>query len=235
VNSARRKHAFLLSLCALCAILFTGLGIWQVERRAWKLRLIADVEQRIHAPPRPAPGPAEWNGLSRDNAQYRRVRVHGTFLNDRETLVKAVTAYGEGYWIITPLETAWGTVLVNRGFVPPDRREPARRTQLAGKVAVEGLLRMSEPEGAFLRQNDPAHERWYSRDVEAIGRARRLGRVAPYFIDADARSGQGEWPIGGLTVVAFRNAHLEYALTWFALALLSIAGVTILTKRPRDW
>jgi surfeit locus 1 family protein len=81
---------------------------------------------------------------------------------------------------------------------------------------------MSEPGGRFLRQNQPAEDLWYSRDVAAIAVKRRLGRVAPFFIDAEA-AGQG-YPIGGMTVVRFRNTHLVYALTWFALAALAAFG-----------
>src|SRR6185503_1611251 len=108
---------------------------------------------------------------------YRPVRVTGRFLHDRETLVQAATARGPGYWVMTPLRTDAGwTVLVNRGFVPPERRDrTARRAgEPLGPVSVAGLLRMTEPGGAFLRSNDPQRERWYSRDVAAIGRSRRL-------------------------------------------------------------
>ncbi|MET0271314.1 MAG: SURF1 family cytochrome oxidase biogenesis protein, partial [Sphingomonas sp.] len=70
------------------------------------------------------------------------------------------------------------------------------------------------------------------RDVRAIARARRVGPVAPFFVDADAAPNPGGWPVGGLTVVAFRNSHLVYALTWFALAGLSLFGA-VLTLRSR--
>ncbi len=86
---------------------------------------------------------------------------------------------------------------------------------------------MSEPKGGFLRSNDPAADRWYSRDVAAISAARGLTDTAPYFIDADATANPGGLPVGGLTVIAFRNTHLVYALTWFALALM----LTVFTIR----
>ncbi len=124
--------------------------------------------------------------------------------------------------MLTPLDTGGFTVLVNRGFVPPDRRDkvPAPATP----VTVRGLLRVTEPGGGFLRTNDPAADRWYSRDVAAIARRRGLAHTAPYFIDAAATPG-ADWPRGGLTVVTFRNNHLVYALTWFGLAAL-LAGMT---------
>lgn len=216
-----RPRALLAGLAVAVAVAgFVALGVWQLERRAWKLDLIARVEARLAAEPVAAPGPDAWADLSRAGDEYARVRVAGRFRHDREAAVLAVTELGSGYWIVTPLETPGFTLLVNRGFVPPDRRDPARRPegQVAGEVAVAGLLRLTEPGGGFLRANDPAAGRWYSRDVAAIAAAAGLGgAVAPYFVDADATPNPGGWPVGGLTVVRFRNTHLGYALTWFAL------------------
>ena len=214
-------------VCALAAGLFAGLGVWQVERRAWKLQLIERVDQRIHAAPVAAPGPARWAGILPAADEYRRVRISGRFLNGRESQVQAVTDHGRGYWVLTPLETGEGfTVLVNRGFVPAERRAPESRAagQVEGPVTVTGLVRMTEPNGAFLRSNDSAAERWFSRDVAAIAAARGLGTVAPYFIDAEPMPGGAGRPLGGLTVIAFPNNHLVYALTWFTLALMALAA-----------
>ncbi|MGO4714830.1 SURF1 family protein [Bradyrhizobium sp. 2TAF24] len=214
----------------------TALGVWQVERRAWKLDLIDTVEQRIHAAPVTAPGPAAWPAITPASAAYRRVTVRGHYLNDRETRVQAVTDLGPGFWVVTPLITDAGfTVLVNRGFVPTERRDPATRQNgdIAGQTAVTGLLRLTEPKGAFLRANDAATDRWYSRDVAAIAAARGLGTVSPYFIDADAADLPGGAPRGGLTVVAFPNNHLVYALTWFALAAM-LAGLSAFVTRD-EW
>ena len=154
-------------------------------------------------------------------------------LNRQATLVQAVTDYGAGFWVLTPMKTDAGwTVLVNRGFVPAERRAAATSGP-AGVTTATGLLRITEPKGGFLRSNDPAADRWYSRDVAAIARARRLSHVAPYFIDADATPNPGGYPIGGLTVIAFPNSHLSYALTWFTMAILSIVGLVLLLRRER--
>ena len=171
-----------------------------------------------------APGPDRWDAVNAKNDAYRRVIASGTFRHDRETLVQAVTERGAGYWVVTPLETPGFTLLVNRGFVPKDRREAKARAagNVAGPVTVTGLLRVTEPGGAFLRSNDPVAGRWFSRDVAAIAQAKGLGRVAPYFVDADASPNPGGYPLGGLTVVRFRDHHMVYALTWFALCALSL-------------
>lgn len=228
-NAPARSASLSTSLIILSLLgiaVLSALGVWQLERRVWKLALIDRVEQRIHAVPSAMPAPSAWPAVNAKDDEYRRIAVTGRFLNDRETLVQAVTDYGGGFWVLTPLQTADGAiVLVNRGFVPPDRRDPAtrRKGNPSGTVSVTGLLRMTEPKGGFLRKNDPHAGRWYSRDVAAIAAARGLPQVAPFFIDADRTPNPGGYPLGGLTVVRFPNNHLIYALTWFGLALM-IAG-----------
>ena len=231
------KRALLLALLALATLLFAALCWWQLERRTWKLALIDAVAARVHAAPVPAPGPPQWPRLTEGIDAYRHVVVEGVLRNDRETLVRASTDAGPGYWVVTPLRTTGGfTVLVNRGFVPPEQRSPGTRSQPppAGRVRIVGLLRMSEPGGRLLSANRPGEDRWYSRDVGAIAARRDVGPVAPYFVDADATGAPGGWPRGGLTVVSFANNHLAYAATWLALALMSaFAFLTVWrTGRP---
>lgn len=230
----RSARALFAGMALLMAAGFVALGIWQVERRAWKHALVASVGSRIHTAPVAAPGPAAWPAISGAGDAYRHVRVTGRFRHDRETLVQAVSDLGRGYWVMTPLETPGFTILVNRGFVPPDRRSPATRTagNPPGTVTLSGLLRVTEPGGGFLRTNDPEGGRWYSRDVAAIAAAQDLGRAAPYFIDADGAPNAGGYPVGGLTVIRFPDNHLGYALTWFALALLSLAAACYVLRSP---
>ncbi|MGK5081287.1 SURF1 family protein [Janthinobacterium sp. HLX7-2] len=217
-----------LALALLAGILFAGfcaLGTWQVKRLVWKLDLIERVEQRVHAPATDAPGPAAWASVTQQTDEYRHVRLSGTYLPIFNTLVQATTALGSGYWLVTPLRTADGsTVLVNRGFVP--KRENIGASTPAGTVSIDGLLRISETGGGFLRENSPATQHWYSRDVAAIAKSHMLSNVAPYFVDAKEKSETApDAPVGGLTVISFHNSHLVYALTWFALALM-VAGIS---------
>ncbi|MGH8445000.1 MAG: SURF1 family protein [Solimonas sp.] len=237
-SRAGRSPAALGLLAVVAVALFAGLlalGSWQVHRLAWKLDLIARVDARVHAPPAAAPDRAQWPGINAENDEYRHVALAGRWLPGAGTLVQAVTEKGPGFWVLAPLQTADGDiVLVNRGFVPAGQREAARQPP-PGPVAVTGLLRLGEPGGGFLRRNDAAADRWYSRDVAAIAAARGLpaAGVAPYFVDADAGTDPEAWPSGGLTVVRFHNSHLVYAITWYTLALMVLLAAALVARH--EW
>ena len=210
-----------------------------MQRLAWKNDLIARVAARAHAGPVAAPAQDQWPALQADPAahEYRRVRITGELMHGAEQLVQAVTDRGAGFWVMAPLRTTDGSVVwVNRGFVPSvslwqSTREAARCT---GPATVTGLLRRSEPGGGFLRRNDPAAGRWFSRDVPALAAAAGLppAAVAPYFVDAgaDTPCATPEGPVGGLTVLRFSNNHLVYALTWFALAAMTAAATVFVAR-----
>jgi len=234
-TDTRSRGARWLMLLALVTVslVTAALGIWQVQRLAWKRDLIARVEARVAAAPVAPPPQAEWPRITPEAYEYRRVTASGTYLHDKEALVVASTERGPGYWVMTPLAREDGTiVIVNRGFVPPDRRSAASRAAdiAVAEGTVTGLLRMSEVGQWILRANDPATDRWYRRDPTAIGAARGLAPVAPFFIDADATANPGGWPVGGLTRVAFSNNHLVYVLVWFALALLAAGGAVYVLR-----
>lgn len=214
-------------------LVLIGLGTWQMERRAWKRELLAQVEARVHAPARPVPVPAVWPRLTRAADEYRHVVLRGRFDHAREALVYAVRGdedgppKGQGFLVVTPLLRADGPpVLVNRGFVPQALRDPAARAegQVSGEVEVRGLLRMPEDASWFVPANDPARDAFYRRDPVEIAAARGLAGAAPFMVDADATPVPGGWPLGGGTRIAFPNRHLEYALTWYGLAA-TLAGV----------
>jgi surfeit locus 1 family protein len=218
------RPVVLLAACALACAGFVALGVWQLQRLAWKEALVARVERNVNAVPMPAPGRADWAKVGAED-EYRRVKASGRFDFAHEVQVAATTELGSGYWVLTPLRTQDGSwLLVNRGFVPPELRGQVPRGPADGEVV--GLLRFTEPGGRFLQANVPAAGRWYSRDVTSIAAAQGLtGAVAPFFLDEVASAGtETRWPRPGLTVLRFRNDHLVYAVTWFALAAMMAAG-----------
>ena len=249
---ARRLRQAVLAVVGIALFLgFIALGTWQVQRRAWKLALIERVEQRVHAAPVALPPSPEWPQVSAASHEYLPVTAQGQWLPEKTVLTQALTELGSGFWVMTPLQQADGTqVLVNRGFVPQEQRAKWLATPLSASApttaTIQGLLRMSEPDGGFLRTNAPAEQRWYSRDIAAMGRALQLPQAAPFFIDAGLPPPPGSaptpvtestWPRAGMTVVRFSNSHLVYALTWYGLALM-VAGagwyVARYERRLRD-
>ncbi len=219
-----------------------GLGVWQLQRLAGKTELIGQVETRIALPPIAAPGPGDWPALDFGDADYLPVVLQGAFRHDAEAHVfVSLTAPhgplgGSGYFVLTPLLTAEGWwVIVNRGFVPEDGKDPATRSegQREGPVEIVGLLRRPQGRNAFTPADDIAGNVWFTRDPASVGAAFGIPAVAlaPYYVDAayDAAA-PGGLPQGGETTITFANNHLQYALTWFGLALC-LAAVAIARMR----
>jgi surfeit locus 1 family protein len=206
-------------------ILLLGLGTWQVERLQWKLGLIAVRDAGIHATPTALP--ATLDGAR--SLEFHPVRAAGRFVNERELYLVAPSLRGDaGYHVITPLLLeSGGILLVDRGFVPTDREAPATREagELQGTISVTGLLRLPT-EGKpswFTPANDPARNLWFYWDLGAMASAEQLDRVLPFYIEADASPNPGGLPEGGQTVTELPNNHLQYAITWYALAVALVA------------
>jgi surfeit locus 1 family protein len=234
-ESAKALRELLLPgiLTVIGIAILIGFGIWQLERLSWKEALIAQVEARTKAPAAPLPSENQWSKINTADDEYRRVTLQGNFRHDRETLVYTVQSEnprgfsGPGYFVMTPLELASGaSVIVNRGFVPLDKKDPATRRagQVEGTVTVTGLLRMPDEANFFAPGNDSAKDTWYRRDPSEIARARKIERAAPFTVDADSTPNPGGLPQGGATRVSFPNNHLQYVVTWFGLAF-SLAAV----------
>ncbi|GGD63432.1 SURF1-like protein [Croceicoccus mobilis] len=213
---------------------FVALGVWQVQRLHWKHDLIARVDARVAASPVALPSDRV---LAADDFEYLRVRAAGRFEPEAAALVRAATGLGTGYWTMVPMRAEDGRqIWINRGFVPAGTTVgEASAAVPTGLVMVTGLLRKPEPGGSLLQSNRPADDRWYSRDVAALAQDRGIGAVVPAFIDAQAEagganSGEGAQPVPGLTVINFPDNHLSYALTWFALAVLSLVAIWLLWR-----
>lgn len=215
-----RPYPGLTLACAIAFALLCGLGVWQLERLQWKLALIARVSSHMTAAPvsldRVLAMPA-------DQAQYRRVTIAGRFDHAREAYVFTTDGQGDPvYHVLTPFRTDDGRwLMVDRGSVPKTRLDPAGRAaaNVAGHTTVTGVWRLPDKPGLFTPAPDMARRIWYARDMKSIAAADHLRLAAPELIEADATPNPGGYPVGGQTVVTFRNQHLSYAVTWFGLAL----------------
>jgi surfeit locus 1 family protein len=210
-----------LSVIALAILI--SLGNWQMQRLAWKENLIATISKRVKETPQILPASPESLSFDLAQEEYRPYIAEGRFLHQHEVQVYTVLsdakgAYsGAGYWILTPLQRAEGSiVIVNRGFAPQEKKEPISRPE--GQLRVAGLLRAPEQTNLFTPSNDPKRNAWYSRNPSEIERALGLKNVLPFMLDETREYHVGHLPQPNETKLIFTNNHLGYALTWYGLA-----------------
>lgn len=230
-------------LAALAAFaILCMLGAWQLDRKAWKEGLIAQIEARAHRQAGEPVAETDWRAWQASDDEFRRVRVTGSWVPDGLVPVIGIAEERpgralQGVYVFEPVRRDDGTtVVVNRGFVPIEAKDQtlARLKTETGRADLTGLVRAPERPGWFIPANDPARSQWFTRDTPAMAAAAGLVRAAPFYVDADASPRQERWPRGGGTPLTLRNPHLEYALTWFGLAA-ALVGVfaTFAAKRLR--
>ena len=212
-----------------------GLGIWQLDRKTWKQNLIMTLTTRLARAPEDLPPRASWPRLVQEDNEFRRVTFPVEFLDGQEALVYTAGSplrpdvKGPGYWVFAPAQLAGGSiVLINRGFVPLERKDPATRAdgKPRGIVDVVGVMRWSETRGLFTPADDPKTNVWYLRDSKGMAEAKKWASVAPFYIDQESPVPPGGAPLPGKLEVQLPDNHLQYAITWFGLAL-ALAGVYV--------
>jgi surfeit locus 1 family protein len=233
---ARWRDAGLVPLTAatLAAfLLLCGLGTWQMGRKTWKEGLLAQrAALAAQTPAEPGDALFQPGGI----AEYTRLRLSGRFHHDKERYWFADGREGSGYHVYTPFEIPGkGILWVNRGYIPKRLRDPATRIagQLQGTASVIGVVRYPGERNRFTPDNDVARNQWYWRDLPALQASAFAPNqpYAPVMVDAEALpSNPGGWPDGGAAQVPLSNRHLEYALTWYALAATLIAVFCVFAR-----
>ncbi len=209
-----------------------SLGVWQLHRREWKERLIAEFETRVNMPPQPLVRAEEWPRLRLEDYAYRHATAEGTFEHDKEVLVLHA-GHPSGFHVITPLRLdSGGYVLVDRGFVPFERKDKASRLagQITGPTAVTGTIRAGDARNLFTPDDNPALGLYYTRAPDVIAKQLGLAPAAPFILEADASPVPGGWPKGGTEAIALPNNHLVYALTWFSLAFVLLVMFAVFVR-----
>ena len=251
-NDATPRKASLLWPTVLTIVglaILLSLGTWQMQRLAWKEALIARVEAAAKAAPVPL---ASIDATTFDtptiDSEFRRVTLSGTFEHDKELHVWSPGKRGPAWSVVTPLRLATPIerdqkppierVLVNRGVVLDASKAVAMRAggNPSGMVDIAGRVRLGHA-GTFSSNADPARNQWYDYDLarmrdwviyEATGKRPfpdlNIPRIAPFFVEAEAATGAAGAPQPDLAAVNLSNRHLEYALTWYGLAV-TLAGV----------
>ncbi len=236
----RRTRSVLTAIAVLVALaILIALGTWQVERLHWKEGLLADIAARLAAPVVPL-SDIEAMAAKGEDIEYRRVTLSGVYDNSRERHFFATWRGQTGFYVYTPLQLADGRFLfVNRGFVPYDNKEPEMRMQgqLTGEQTVNGLARSKLPgkPSWIVPDNDVAKNIFYWKDLDVMASSTGLDKatVVPFFVDADDTPNPKGMPIGGVTEVDLPNNHLQYAFTWYGLALTLVVIVVVARLRKR--
>jgi surfeit locus 1 family protein len=214
-------------------LILVALGVWQVQRLHWKEGLIAQRDAAMTAPSIAPPRSFdEARGL-----EFRHIAAEGVFRNDKERYLAASSDSGEpGYQVLTPLVMSDGRMMfVNRGFVPSELKDPAKRAAgaLDGKRRVVGLLRLPPPTkpSFFLPDNRPDLNLWFWVDLPEMAKTAGVADPVLFYVDADKTSNPGGWPKGGITRLDLPNDHLQYAITWFSLAVALIVIYVLYHRR----
>ena len=218
-----RGVLFLLTIGLGGAAILLSLGVWQMQRLAWKQAVVADINIRIAA--EPVALPASPN--PQDDA-YLPVFISGTFVGGTVRVLVSQKETGAGYRLITGLDTGQNLVLVDRGFIATD----VKGTETPqGAVRVTGNLQWPQETDSFTPEPDLTSNIWFARDVDAL--AETLG-TRPVLVVA--RTAVGDDPaISPLPVDTARipNDHLQYAITWFSLAAIWLAMTLLFLRRRR--
>lgn len=237
--NVRRKFGGLMlpgAPALLGLIILLGLGTWQVERKAWKEALIAALDRRLNDAPIALPPPSEWAGLTADNAEFTRVRLHVDFPNSKGALVYTSgssirdDAKAAGYFVFGPARLAGGQqIVVNRGFAPNRSYAMA-----SGPQNIVGALRWPEAPSWFVAAHDAKGEVWTVRDPRMMAEVLGWGRVAPFYIEQESPAPPGGVPHPSALKPHLRNEHLQYAITWYGLAVVLCVMFGLWARRRRD-
>jgi surfeit locus 1 family protein len=238
-----RRSLLLPGVVAVVAFaMLMALGVWQVERKAWKENLIATLAERMSAPPSPVPPRGEWQNLTPAADEFRRVRMRAQFDAQREARVYSGGAglrddvKAPGYFAFAPARLADGSaVVINRGHVDNPNADASLKPIAVpeGAVVVGGALRWPEPPGWFVTPYSERQDLWFVRDHRAMAQRYGWGEVAPFYIEMESPVPAGGVPRPGRLTVKLRNDHLGYALTWFGLAavLVGVFGFWAVRRR----
>jgi surfeit locus 1 family protein len=217
--------------------LLIALGTWQLQRMVWKRELIAARTAQLALPPLVLTGASSGASSGEPVPAFRRVRAAGVFLHGKELTLGPRARDGvPGYRIITPLRLAGGAiVLVDRGWVPLDRRDPATRAQgqVTGRLEVVGRVRPAPRRGRFTPENQPEKGVWFTIDVAEMAAWLGLRGVLPYAVEAGPAPNPGGLPKGAAFEVRLSDTHLQYAITWYALAAALAVIYVLLVRSSR--
>ena len=233
-TAGRRHLGFGLFTLAMVAV-FIGLGAWQLQRRVEKHALIAALTERLAAEPASLPAQSEWAKLTAEKDEFRRVHFKATYGAAPDAMVYSSGSTirddvsGPGTWAFVPARLESGEIVaVNAGFVQNTMQDRAQQdravTRLVTGAAADliGYIRFPESAGLLTPSANVEKRLWFARDLPAMAQAHGWGNggktVAPFYIDLEEPVPPSGIPKPGPLHVHLKDDHLQYAITWFALA-----------------
>lgn len=235
-------RAIIVSLTLTCVFaILIALGSWQMQRLEWKENLLASLDQRLTSTPVSIQDVIKV-AKKGDDFEYQPVTLEGVFDHTKERHFFATHNGFSGYYVYTPFTGDFGTVFVNRGFVPFDFKDPDTRQegQVTDRVLITGLARkmLNEKPSSIVPENDPNANIYYWKDLQSMAQTTGLDFEDPnllkFFVDANEALNPGGFPQGGVTIIDLPNNHLQYAFTWYGLAATLLCIVVIFLFRRKS-
>jgi surfeit locus 1 family protein len=230
-----RRGLFVPAAVTLCGLaVLMSLGTWQLSRKAWKSDLVATLKQRAAAPPIELPPPDKWNSLRPEWAEFIRVRFRAEFPGGDELVYTSGSALRDdvkspGYFVFSAGRLADGRqIVVNRGYTK-DKSYPAR----TGAEEIVGYLRWPEPPSWFVAERDTSGGVWHVRDHRAMASVRGWDNVAPFYVEQEGPVPPGGVPHPAVLRPSLPDNHLQYALTWYGLAVVLIGVFAVWAVQRR--
>lgn len=231
MRELRKKGAGFGAFTLAMVAVFVGLGMWQLQRRAEKHALVAALTERLAAAPRSLPPSAQWSALSPASDEFRRVSFKATYASGPDAMVYSSGSSvredisGPGTWAFMPARLPTGeTVVINVGFVQNTMQDRAQQDRAVGRLVtgepttLTGYIRFPETAGMLTPAENPARRLWFTRDHVAMAKSLGWGDVAPFYVDLEQPVPPNGIPKPGALEVHLKDDHLQYAVTWFALA-----------------
>jgi cytochrome oxidase assembly protein ShyY1 len=241
-SSTRTFAAFTLLMVAL----FVGLGVWQLQRRLEKHALIAALDERLAAEPAPLPPPSQWAQLTPDHDEFRRVTFVATYELRLDAMVYSSGSAvrpdisGPGTWAYIPARLPSGEIVaVNAGFVPNTMQDRGTQDRAVAQlvtnkpVNLTGYIRFPVAAGVLTPDEEPAKRLWFTRDHIAMARALGWGDVAPFYVDLETPVPPSGVPKPGPLTVHLKDDHMQYAITWFGLAIAVVIAFAVWVRGQR--
>ena len=246
----RRGRAGFAIFTLVMVAAFVGLGIWQLQRRAEKHALITLLNERLAAAPVALPAPSQWNALTPAKDEFRRVSFTATYARLPDAMVYSSGSAvrddvsGPGTWALLPARLPDGdTIVVNTGFVQNTMQDRAQEDRAVGRLVtgqpaqLTGYIRFPESAGRLTPPENIAKRLWFTRDHLAMARALAWGEggkdVAPFYIDLEQPAPESGIPKPGRLTVHLKDDHLQYAITWLALAFAVVIAFGVWWRGQR--